>query len=199
MRNKAAYKAAVTHFNRVGGQLKRYHDVDPQSYLEGITTVKGVERALDRMRFDAEREDIDQAIAEYERAFDEAMDEQLKEENTQEMEDREERARQSLNENWDLDWTETDSRIFWNAFDDADIMDAFGSEQVIDMGNAALADNKITTRQAAEIAKNVAAQVPGHAEWSAEDVRDEYDQKITEYKKLRGTLTHSEAIEEIFR
>lgn len=201
MAKNSAYSDAVTYFHRVGGQLKRNHDINPDDYLEGVTTVKGVERALKQMRFDAERIDIDAAVDEYERAYNDALEEeQAKYENTQDFINDHEAARESLNENWDLDWDETDSQIFWDAFDDADIMDAFGSNQVLDMGNTALNRNDITTKQAADIAKGLAAKLLGSGKTN-EQKRDTYDDYINEYVKLRkpGGISHKQAIEELFR
>lgn len=192
------FKEALTHFNRVGGQLKRNHDLDPADYLKGVHTIKGIERALDRMRYDAEREDLDRAIDEYEQRFNDALEEKLKQEDLEAKEDQYEQARESLNENWDLEWDETDSRIFWDAFDDSDLIDAFGSEQILDMGDIALNDDKITTKQAADLAKRVAASSLGSGMSNAEK-RDAYDTYINEYKKMRWDekgrqiITHSEA------
>lgn len=205
-RKDMKYKAALTHFNRVAGQLKRWHNIDPESYLEGVRTEKGVNRALDQMRFDAEREDIDKALEEYERKWKEVEEERLKEENTQEFIDQHEQALETLNENYDLDWDQTDSQIFWDAFDDSDIIDAFGSTQVLDMGNVAMKNNQITTKQAAEIAKGLAGQLLGSG-LSNEKKRDRYDDKIKEYLKLRYTekgkpvkgMTHEKALDRIFR
>lgn len=200
--NNEKYKQALTHFNRVGGQLKRNHNIDPASYLEGVHTLKGIERALDRMRFDAEREDLDRAIEEYERSFNEALEEQLRQEDLEETERRYEEARETLNEQWDLDWDETDSRIFWDAFDDSDILDAFGSEQVLDMGDIVLDDDKITTKQAADIAKRVAASSLGSG-LSNEKKRDAYDVFLQKYKTARWTkkgrqkMSHDEAVEKV--
>ena len=195
-----AFKEALTHFNRVGGQLKRTHDIDPASYLEGVTTKKGVERALDQMRFDAEREDIDRDIEEYERRLEEALEDELKEEDLLEKERQYEEARDTLNENYDLDWDETDSQIFWDAFDDSDIIDAFGSTQILDMGNAALKNNNITTKQAAEIAKRTAGQLLGKG-YTNEQKRDNYDDNIAAYTALRSgpnKMTHKDAIRKLF-
>lgn len=198
--NNVSYKAALQHFNRVGGQLKRHHNIDPASYLEGVHTQKGIERALDQMRFDAEREDIDRAIEDYERRLDEALEEELKEEDIQEKERQYEEARDTLNENYDLDWDETDSQIFWDAFDDSDIIDEFGSTQILDMGNAAMKNNDITTKQAAEIAKRTAGQLLGKG-LTNEQKRDSYDDNIAAYTSLRkgpNKLSHKDAIRKLF-
>ena len=205
-RYNAEYKAALTHFNRVGGQLKRHHNIDPASYLEGVHTEKGIERALDQMRYDAEREDIDRAIEDYERRLDDLLDEQMKEEDLEEKERQYQDARDTLNEKYDLDWDETDSQIFWDAFDDSDIIDAFGSTQILDMGNAAMKNNQITTKQAAEIAKRTAGNLLGKG-LTNEQKRDSYDDNIKKYMSLRYTkkgkprkgMTHSKALDKIFK
>ena len=198
--NNAAYNEALRHFNRVGGQLKRHHNIDPASYLEGVHTEKGIKRALDQMRFDAEREDIDRDIEEYERRLEEALEDELKEEDLLEKERQYEEARDTLNENYDLDWDETDSQIFWDAFDDSDIIDAFGSTQILDMGNAAMKNNNITTKQAAEIAKRTAGQLLGKG-LTNEQKRDSYDDNIAAYTALRSgpnKMTHKGAIRKLF-
>lgn len=205
-RKNREYKAALTHFNRVAGQLKRWHDINPADYLEGVTTEKGVNRALKKMRFDAEREDIEAAVEAYEKAWEEAEEERLKEENTEAFIQQHDDALDTLNERYDLDWDQTDSQIFWDAFDDSDLIDTFGSTQILDMGNVAMKNNQITTKQAAEIAKGLAAQLLGSG-LSNEKKRDQYDDKINEYLKLRYTkkgrprkgMTHEKALERLFK
>ena len=66
MRRQSRFKQAMTAYNRTAGQLKRYYDVDPAKYIEGKTTVRGVERALKELRREAERQQVDKAVKEYE-------------------------------------------------------------------------------------------------------------------------------------
>ena len=61
------YKERLSYFNRVAGQLKRYQDIDTSKYLVGVTTAKGVDRALKQMRFDYERPKIEASVEAYER------------------------------------------------------------------------------------------------------------------------------------
>ena len=205
-RNEAAFQAALKHFNRVGGQLKRRHDLNPADYLEGVTTEKGINRALDQMRFDAEREDLQAAIDKYEKAWDEAEEERMKEENTQSFIDQHDAALDKLNTQYDLEWDRDDAQIFWDAFDDSDIIDAFGSTQVLDMGDVAMKNKQITTKQAAEIAKGLAGQLLGSGMDNASK-RDRYDDKIQEYISLRYTkkgtmrknMTHEKAMKKMFK
>ena len=60
------FKEALTHFKRVGGQFARYYGVDYLSYLTGVSTPAGIERALKEMRFDVEQEQITRRIEERE-------------------------------------------------------------------------------------------------------------------------------------
>lgn len=61
------YQRALSSFNRSAGQLKRYYDIEPEKYLEGVHTVKGVERALKQMQFEAEQIQIERAVEKYEK------------------------------------------------------------------------------------------------------------------------------------
>lgn len=61
------YQRALSSFNKSAGQLKRYYDINPESYLEGVKTVKGVERALKQMRFEAEQQQVTRAVEKYEK------------------------------------------------------------------------------------------------------------------------------------
>lgn len=61
------YQKALTAFNRSAGQLKRYYDITPSKYLEGVKTAAGVERALKQMRFEAEQQQVAHAVEKYER------------------------------------------------------------------------------------------------------------------------------------
>ena len=61
------YQKALSSFNRSAGQLKRYYDITPEKYLEGVHTAAGVERALKQMRFEAEQIQIERAIEKYEK------------------------------------------------------------------------------------------------------------------------------------
>ena len=67
MKRKSNYQKALASYNRTAGQLKRYYDVDPQSYLEGVHTQKGVERALRELRREAERQQVERAVEQYEK------------------------------------------------------------------------------------------------------------------------------------
>lgn len=64
--SKAALKQAQTAFNRVAGQYRRYYNINPESYIEGATTPRDYEKALEALRYDLEREKIAAEIAEYE-------------------------------------------------------------------------------------------------------------------------------------
>ena len=66
MRRQSRFKQAMTAYNRTAGQLKRYYKVDPAKYIEGKTTTAGVERALKELRREAERQQVEKAVKEYE-------------------------------------------------------------------------------------------------------------------------------------
>ena len=111
-----------------------------------------------------------------------------------------EQARDTLRDKWGIDMDETDAEIFWRAFDDPDIIDAFGSTNVLFMGEEVRADDTVTTKQAAEIAKGTAAKSVGQDGMTSEDIRNAYNQNFKEYKAARKTgLSHKEAINSIFR
>lgn len=63
---QSKFRQAMTAYNRTAGQLKRYYNVDPAKYIEGKTTVRGVERALTELRREAERQQVEKAVKEYE-------------------------------------------------------------------------------------------------------------------------------------
>ena len=110
-----------------------------------------------------------------------------------------EQARDTLRSEWGIDMDETDAEIFWRAFDDPDIIDAFGSTNVLYMGEEVRADDTVTTKQAAEIAKGTAAKSVGQNGMTSEDIRNVYNQNFQEYKAARKTgLSHKEAIKSVF-
>ena len=192
MRSNKGYEEALKGFNRSAGQLKRWHNIDPAKYLDEETkTKKGVERALARMKLDAEREDMEESFDESEEA--------AKEADFEEHVDQYEQARETLSDRYGIDMDDTESEIFWRAFDDPDILDAFGSTNVLYMGEEARDDDSVTTRQAAEIAKGTAAQSIGSGK-TAEEIRDAYNINFAAYKEARGLgFSHREAIENIFK
>ena len=65
-KSERQYKEAIKDYNRTAGQLKRHYDVNPAEYLEGVHTVKGVERALASLRREAERQQIEKRVQIYE-------------------------------------------------------------------------------------------------------------------------------------
>lgn len=123
-----------------------------------------------------------------------------KELNFQEYVDQYKQARDTLRDKWGIDMDETDSEIFWRAFDDPDIIDAFGSTNVLYMGEEVRADDTVTTRQAAEIAKGTAAEAVGQEGMTSEDIRNAYNINFNNYKTARKSgLSHKEAIDYLFR
>lgn len=130
-------------------------------------------------------------------AYNEELEKEL---NFQEYVDQYEQARDTLRDKWGIDMDETDAEIFWRAFDDPDIIDAFGSTNVLYMGEEVRADDTVTTRQAAEIAKGTAAEAVGQEGMTSEDIRNEYNINFNMYKEYRQEgYSHKEAIDILFR
>lgn len=197
-RSEQQYREALRAFNRSAGQLKRWHNINPEEYLNAESkTEKGVRRALDKMRLDAELESIPD-IDDLEEDYDE-LEEAAKEADFEEKERQYEQARETIRERFDIDMDETEYDIFWRAFDDPDILDAFGSTNVLYMGEEVRNDDTVTTKQAAEIAKGTAAKAIGSG-MTSEEIRDAYNINFAAYKEARGLgLSHREAIEDIFK
>ena len=148
------YKQALTTFNRVAGQLKRRHDINPAEYLEGKTTAKGVERALEKMRFDAEQQDITKRVEEYEARLDKIYEEMLKEESLEKFEEERRDAMDTLNERYGLDWDEDDYEDFWDTFGDKQLLDTYGSDQIIYIGERFMKEGSgLRPSKVAKIAK----------------------------------------------
>lgn len=68
-KRRTKYQEAVTRFNRAAGQIRRYSDIDTAEYLQEAKTAKQVERALDRLKFDYEQEQIGFRVHEYEMKY----------------------------------------------------------------------------------------------------------------------------------
>lgn len=148
------YKQALATFNRVAGQLKRRHELNPSSYIEGKKTARGVERALEKMRFDAEQQDIAKRVAAYEEKLEERYQEMLKEESIEQFEEERKNAMETLNERYGLDWDEDDYEDFWDTFGDKQLLDTYGSDQIIYIGERFMKDNaKLRPSKVAKIAR----------------------------------------------
>ena len=61
------YQKALTSFRRSAGQYRKRYGIDTSSYLEGVHTKRGAERALDKLKYDVERIQIDQRLEKYEK------------------------------------------------------------------------------------------------------------------------------------
>lgn len=148
------YKQALATFNRAAGQLKRRHNIDPATYLSGKTTARGVEKALDKMRFDAEQEDIAKRVAAYEERLDQIYEEMLKQESLEKFEEERETAMDTLNERYGLDWDEDDYEDFWDTFGDKQLLDTYGSDQIIYIGERFIKEGaSLRPSKVAKIAK----------------------------------------------
>ena len=126
-------------------------------------------------------------------------DEAAKEADFQEHVDQYEQARDTIADRYGVEMDETELEIFWRAFDDPDILDAFGSTNVLYMGEEVRNDDTVTTRQAAQIAKATAAQAVGQG-YTGEEIRDLYNQNFAAYKEGRSLgFSHKETIDNLFR
>ena len=68
-KRKTKYQEAVTKFNRAAGQIRRYSDINTSEYLEQAKTVRQVENALKKLKFDYEQEQIGFRVHEYEMKY----------------------------------------------------------------------------------------------------------------------------------
>ena len=126
-------------------------------------------------------------------------DEAAKEADFQEHVDQYEQARETIADRYGVEMDETELEIFWRAFDDPDILDAFGSTNVLYMGEEVRNDDTVTTRQAAQIAKATAARAVGQG-MTGEEIRDLYNQNFAAYKESRSLgLSHKDTIDYLFR
>lgn len=178
-RKEREYKEALTKFNRSAGQLKRYHPgLDINDYLTGVSTARGAEKALDRLKFDAEQEDIAKRVAEYEARLDQIYEEMLKEESIEKFESEREQARDSLNENWGLDWDEDDYEEFWDTFGDSGLIDTYGSEQLIYIGERFIKERgELRPSKVAKIAKQTMNEISGMG-FTQEQAIDRFNRNI---------------------
>lgn len=173
------YKVAVTAFNRSAGQIRRYHpEIDTGEYLSGVTTAKGAERALKQLKFDVEQIEIAERVAQYEERLESIYQEMLKEESIERFEDERERARESLNENWGLDWEEEDYEEFWDTFGDSDLIDTYGSEQLIYIGERFIKERgELRPSKVAKIAKQTMNEITGMG-FTQEQAIDRFNRNI---------------------
>ena len=173
------YKEAITAFNRSAGQIRRYHpEIDTSEYISGVTTAKGAKRALDRLKFDVEQEEISARVAEYEERLEAIYEEMLKEESIEKFEEERDRARESLNDNWGLDWEEEDYEEFWDTFGDSDLIDTYGSEQLIYIGERFIKERgELRPSKVAKIAKQTMNEITGRG-FTQEQAIDRFNHNI---------------------
>ena len=184
------YKAAVTAFNRSAGQIRRHHpEIDTGEYLSGVTTAKGAQRALKQLKFDVEQIEIAERVAQYEERLESIYQEMLKEESIERFEDERERARESLNENWGLDWEEEDYEEFWDTFGDSDLIDTYGSEQLIYIGERFIKERgELRPSKVAKIAKQTMNEITGMG-FTQEQAIDRFNrniEKVIQKKAKKG-------------
>lgn len=158
------YREALKTFNRSAAQIKRYNpEIDTEQYITDATTAYQVNKALDKLKYDVERKGILERAAEYEARLDAMYEEMLKEEDLERHYDERERARESLNENYGLDWSEEDAEEFWDLFGEKDLIDSYGSDQLIALGDRFMDYKSLRPSRVAKIAKKVAAKFSGQS------------------------------------
>lgn len=172
------YNEALKKFNRSAGQIKRYHpDIDTGEFLEGAGTARAVEKALDRLKFMVERRQIEARMAAYEKK----REEYLKKQNQLNIERQHRKAFKSLNKKRPgLKWSREDYDTFWDAFGSKDLIDEYGSEQLIVTGDKMLKRVQgydIKAEEVAQIALEVAQEYKG-IDHDAKDMVDELENRI---------------------
>ena len=150
-KSERQYKETLKSYNKTAGQLKRYYDVNPAEYLEGVKTAKGVERALASLRREAERQQIERRVQIYEertrpmrlfenrrRRIEQAqrpqfyMDDEKQAAYIREV-DAANKAYDAFNEHWSMSRSEYDRFVqFIGSMDDA-MVEKFGSDNLVEM------------------------------------------------------------------
>ena len=150
-KSERQYKETLKAYNRAAGQLKRHYNVNPEEYLEGVKTAKGVERALASLRREAERQQIERRVQIYEertrpmrlfenrrRRIEQAqrpqfyMDDEKQAAYIREV-DAANKAYDAFNEHWSMSRSEYDRFVqFIGSMDDA-MVEKFGSDNLVEM------------------------------------------------------------------
>ena len=161
-KSERQYNEALKTYNRTAGQLKRHYDVNPVEYLEGVHTVKGVERALKSLRREAERQQIERRVQIYEertrpmrlfgnrRRIEQAQRPQFYiDAEKQAAYDREveaaNKAYEAFNRNWNMSRADYDNFVqFIGSMDDA-MKENFGSGNLVEMFRAGQRKNLTPT------------------------------------------------------
>ena len=150
-KSERQYKETLKAYNRAAGQLKRHYNVNPEEYLEGVKTAKGVERALASLRREAERQQIERRVQIYEertrpmrlfenrrRRIEQAqrpqfyIDDEKQAAYIREV-DAANKAYEAFNRNWNMSRSEYDRFVqFIGSMDDA-MVEKFGSDNLVEM------------------------------------------------------------------
>lgn len=180
------YREALTAFNRSAGQIKRFNpEIDVKSYVSGATTAYQVNKALDKLKYDVERKGILERAAAYEARLDAMYEEMLKEEDLERHYEERDTARDTLNDRYGLDWDEEDAEEFWDLFGEKDLIDSYGSDQLIALGDRFMDYKSLRPSKVAKIAKKVAAEYTGQ-EKSQEDMMDLLDKALQKEMKRKA-------------
>ena len=194
------FKEALKEFRRSAGQIRRYHPgINPDKFLEGVTTRKGVERALDKLRYTAERENIEKRVAEYEARHANQYEEWEKKEDIKRQKKIHDKAWKKFKKKREgLNWSRADYDLFWDTFGSPDIIDFYGSDQIIETGQKLLEinkDNLMSPQELAEMALKVATVAKNTDEIvTVEQAVDKlYSEVTAEIERRRKQLNEEEA------
>ena len=188
-KRKSKYREALTSFNRTAGQIRRRHpDIDPESFLPKTKTAAAVERAKEKLKFAAERQDILARVKAYEERRDRNYEQWLKDADKRKKQREAKKARKSLNKHYpDLHWNQKEYDDFWDVFGNEDIISEYGSDQVIALYEDVSDDINLDVpmSEVADLALGVAQVVHG-SDTSPEEAVDMFNYILDVYKKIRA-------------
>ena len=158
------FKEALKEFRRSAGQVKRWHpEIDPDAFLGDAKTKAQVKKAKKAMDRAVEMANIDKRLEAYEKK----REEYLKKQSIKEELKRQKKAYKSFNKNrTGMKWTREEYDEFWDAFGSSDLIDSYGSEQLITTGEKLLKLNKdngnlLTKDELADMALRVSQEYEG--------------------------------------
>ena len=181
-RSEREAKEALTRFKRSAAQIKRYQpEIDTDEILGEARTARQIDMALERMRIIAEQKYIKRDLVRMEAK----REEYLKRQSEKKIRNQHRKAYRTLKKNRPgLGWDRADYDMFWDTFGSSDIIDYFGSEQMIETGNRLLymakeeAQDLITPEEIGEMTKLIAQNLEGSG-----FTREEAVDYLTDYIK----------------
>lgn len=187
------YKAALTKFKRTAGQLKRYADIDPESYLIGKNTAKGIEKALKQMQIDYDQQRIDERLQQYEEKryerYRQTLEKEMRKQSQQAEKNKDladklnqyQTGYETFKENFDYDLSETDFRELidvWGGISE-EIKEAYGGSDPDMQGYGNL--------------------VYGYKEIKDPLLKQEYPQMLKDIRETMPSATQEELMNEVYR